>query len=55
MEAMESGLPVIAANAGALAELVHDGENGFCLILAIKICWQNASKQFFQTIFYTST
>jgi 1,2-diacylglycerol 3-alpha-glucosyltransferase len=29
MEAMASGLPVIAANAGALAELVHDGENGF--------------------------
>ena len=26
---MASGLPVIAANAGALAELVHQGENGF--------------------------
>ncbi|HEV3220583.1 MAG TPA: glycosyltransferase [Candidatus Acidoferrales bacterium] len=29
MEAMASGLPVIAANAMALPELVHDGENGF--------------------------
>jgi len=29
MEAMASGLPVIAANAGALAELVHHGKNGF--------------------------
>ncbi|MES2775052.1 MAG: glycosyltransferase [Bacteroidota bacterium] len=29
MEAMACGLPVIAANAGALAELVHDGKNGF--------------------------
>ncbi len=29
MEAMASGLPVIAANALALPELVHDGENGF--------------------------
>ena len=27
--AIASGLPVIAANAGALAELVHQGENGF--------------------------
>ena len=29
MEAMASGLPVIAANAGALAELVHNEENGY--------------------------
>jgi len=29
MEAMASGLPVIAVNAVALPELVHDGENGF--------------------------
>ena len=29
MEAMASGLPVIAVDAGALAELVHPGENGF--------------------------
>jgi 1,2-diacylglycerol 3-alpha-glucosyltransferase len=29
MEAMASGLPVIAANAMALPELVHEGENGF--------------------------
>lgn len=29
MEAMASGLPVIAANAGALDELVHNGENGY--------------------------
>ena len=29
MEAMASGLPVIAANAGALAELVHHGKNGY--------------------------
>jgi 1,2-diacylglycerol 3-alpha-glucosyltransferase len=29
MEAMASGLPVIAANAMALPELVHHGENGF--------------------------
>jgi len=29
MEAMASGLPVIAAHALALPELVHDGENGF--------------------------
>jgi 1,2-diacylglycerol 3-alpha-glucosyltransferase len=29
MEAMASGLPVIAAQALALPELVHDGENGF--------------------------
>jgi glycosyltransferase involved in cell wall biosynthesis len=29
MEAMASGLPVVAANAGALGELVHPGENGF--------------------------
>ena len=28
MEAMASGLPVIAANAMALPELVHHGENG---------------------------
>jgi glycosyltransferase involved in cell wall biosynthesis len=29
MEAMASGLPVVAVNAGALGELVHPGENGF--------------------------
>jgi 1,2-diacylglycerol 3-alpha-glucosyltransferase len=29
MEAMASGLPVIAANAGALGELVHDHTNGY--------------------------
>jgi 1,2-diacylglycerol 3-alpha-glucosyltransferase len=29
MEAMASGLPVIAVRAGALGELVHDGENGY--------------------------
>jgi glycosyltransferase involved in cell wall biosynthesis len=29
MEAMASGLPVVAVNAGALGELVHVGENGF--------------------------
>ncbi|MEO7309044.1 MAG: glycosyltransferase [Chitinophagaceae bacterium] len=29
MEAMACGLPVIAANAGALPELVHNTENGF--------------------------
>lgn len=29
MEAMASGLPVLAANAVALPELVNDGENGF--------------------------
>ncbi len=29
MEAMASGLPVIAADAMALPELVHDGENGY--------------------------
>lgn len=29
MEAMASGLPVIAADAGALDELVHNGENGY--------------------------
>lgn len=29
MEAMASGLPVIGADAGALAELVHNGENGY--------------------------
>lgn len=29
MEAMASGLPVIAVNAVALPELVHDGENGY--------------------------
>jgi glycosyltransferase involved in cell wall biosynthesis len=29
MEAMASGLPVVAVNAGALGELVHSGENGF--------------------------
>jgi glycosyltransferase involved in cell wall biosynthesis len=28
LQAMASGLPVIAARAGALEELVHDGENG---------------------------
>jgi glycosyltransferase involved in cell wall biosynthesis len=29
MEAMATGLPVVAVNAGALGELVHPGENGF--------------------------
>src|SRR5581483_1526181 len=29
MEAMATGLPIIGANAGALPELVHDGENGY--------------------------
>jgi glycosyltransferase involved in cell wall biosynthesis len=29
MEAMASGLPVVAVDAGALGELVHPGENGF--------------------------
>jgi glycosyltransferase involved in cell wall biosynthesis len=29
MEAMASGLPVVAVDAQALPELVHDGENGF--------------------------
>ena len=29
MEAMASGLPVIAVDAGALNELVHNGENGY--------------------------
>ncbi|PIR76554.1 MAG: glycosyltransferase family 4 protein [Candidatus Magasanikbacteria bacterium CG10_big_fil_rev_8_21_14_0_10_42_10] len=29
MEALASGLPVVAANAMALPELVHDGKNGF--------------------------
>ena len=29
MEAMASGLPIVAANAVALPHLVHDGENGF--------------------------
>jgi len=29
MEAMASGLPVVAVNAKALPELVHDGENGY--------------------------
>lgn len=29
MEAMASGLPVIAVDAGALGELVHTGENGY--------------------------
>jgi 1,2-diacylglycerol 3-alpha-glucosyltransferase len=29
MEAMASGLPVVAVNALALPELVHDGENGY--------------------------
>jgi len=29
MEAMASGLPIIAADAMALPELVHHGENGF--------------------------
>ena len=29
MEAMASGLPIVAVNAMALPELVHDGKNGF--------------------------
>lgn len=29
MEAMSSGLPVVAANAMALPHLVHDGDNGY--------------------------
>ncbi len=29
LEAMASGLPVVAVNAGALYELCHDGENGY--------------------------
>jgi glycosyltransferase involved in cell wall biosynthesis len=29
LEGMASGLPVVAAKAGALPELVHEGENGF--------------------------
>jgi glycosyltransferase involved in cell wall biosynthesis len=29
MEAMASGLPVVAANAMALPHLVHDGKNGY--------------------------
>ena len=29
MEAMASGLPIVAANAVALPHLVHDGENGY--------------------------
>lgn len=29
MEAMASGLPVVGANAGALPELIKDGENGY--------------------------
>lgn len=29
LEAMASGLPVVAVNAGALKELCHDGENGY--------------------------
>jgi len=31
MEAMATGLPIVAANAMALPHLVHDGENGFLL------------------------
>ena len=29
LEGMAAGLPVVAANAGALPELVHEGDNGF--------------------------
>lgn len=29
MEAMASGLPIVAVNVGALSELVHENENGF--------------------------
>jgi glycosyltransferase involved in cell wall biosynthesis len=31
MEAMATGLPVVAVDAGALGELVHQGENGFLI------------------------
>ncbi len=45
LQAIACGLPVLAANAGALPELVHDGENGYLLptfdekLLAEKMCY----------------
>lgn len=45
LQAIACGLPIIAANAGALPELVHDGKNGFLVepydsaTLATKMEW----------------